>query len=194
MTLRLLFATALIAVASVSLGWAREDAPPLADSPSLPAKTRLAPYQERLAKAKSVHVQVDILGVGVDSSLESAHTTFDPLSDPAHRPTEKANEAESDEREKKVLWQLAGTDFGSVYVTADDKERITRIEGFLRPGKEIPFGKLGQVEKAPIQTNEMVVWDVVRPNRALIRVIARGSDRKATTVTVFLVKRPPHEN
>jgi len=89
-----------------------------------------------------------------------------------------------------VLWQLAKTDFGSIYVKADDKDRITYIAGFFRPGKEIPFDKIGQVEKAPIQTDKMVAWDVVRPNRSLIRVVARGSERKANSITMFIVKRP----
>lgn len=198
MILRSLPATALIVVGLFAFGWPTGEtsasAPSSAASPSLSKPLRLAPYKERLAKAKSVEVQTDILGIGIDSSLVAAHTTFDSLGDAAHRPNEKADDVEPDEREHKVLWQLAKTDFGSVYVKADDKDRITYIAGFLRPGKEIPFDKIGQVEKAPIQTDKMVAWDVVRPNRLLIRVIARGSERKASSLTVFIVKRAQREN
>jgi hypothetical protein len=191
--LRSLLAAALIVVCVSAFGRANDETPAptpaAAASPSLPKPLRLAPYKERLAKAKSVEVQTDILGIGIDSSLAAAHATFESLGDSAHRPKEAADDAERDEREHKVLWQLAKTDFGSVNVKADDKERITYIAGFLRPGKEIPFDKIGQVEKAPIQTDKMVAWDVVRPNRPLIRVIARGSERKASSITLFIVKR-----
>src|SRR4029077_16401859 len=140
--------------------------PSVAASPSLPKPLRLAPYKERLANAKSVEVQNDILGIGINSSLLAAHTTFDSLGDAAHRPKEKVDDVEADEREHKVLWQLAKTDFGSVYAKADDKDRITYIAGFLRAGKEIPFDKIGQVEKAPIQTDKMGAGGVVRQQPA----------------------------
>lgn len=198
MILRSLFAAAFMVAGVSALGRANgETSAPtssLAASPSLPKPIRLAPYKERLAQAGSVAVQTDILGIGIDSSLETAHATFDSLCDSAHRPKEETDNAESDERERKVLWQLAKTDFGSVYVKVDDKERITHIAGFLRPGKEISFDKIGQVEKAPLQTDKIVAWDVVRPNRPLIRVIARGSERKASSITVLIVKRAPRQN
>ena len=194
MILRLLLAAALIGVGVSAFGRANGQTPAptpsAAASPSLPKPLRLAPYKERLAKAKSVEVQTDILGIGIDSSLVAAHTTFDSLGDAAHRPKEKVDDVEPDEREHKVLWQLAKTDFGSVYVKADDKDRITYIAAYLRPGKEMPFDKIGELKKAPVLTDRVVAWDVVRPNRPLIRVVARGSERKANSITMFIVKRP----
>ena len=190
----MLLAAALIGVGVSAFGRANGQTPAptssAAASPSLPKPLRLAPYKERLAKAKSVEVQTDILGIGIDSPLVAAHTTFDPLGEPAHRPKEKVDDVEPDEREHKVLWQLAKTDFGSVYVKADDKDRITYIAAYLRPGKEMPFAKIGELEKAPVLTDRVVAWDVVRPNRPLIRVVARGSERKANSITMFIVKRP----
>ena len=107
MILRLLLAAALIGVGVSAFGWANGQTPAptpsAAASPSLPKPLRLAPYKERLAKAKSVEVQTDILGIGIDSSLVAAHTTFDSLGDAAHRPKEKVDDVEADEREHKVL-------------------------------------------------------------------------------------------
>jgi hypothetical protein len=192
--LRLLLAAALIGVGVSAFGRANGQTPAptpsAAASPSLPKPLRLGPYKERLAKAKSVKVQTDILGIGIDSSLVAAHTTFDSLGDAAHRPKEKVDDVEPDEPEHKVLWQLAKTDFGSVYVKADDKDRITYIAAYLRPGKEMPFDKIGELKKAPVLTDRVVAWDVVRPNHPLIRVVARGSERKANSITMFIVKRP----
>jgi hypothetical protein len=82
------------------------------------------------------------------------------------------------------------TDYGSISVKADEKGRITYIAAHLRPGKEMPFDRIGQAEKAPILTDRIVAWDVVKPSRPLIRVVARGSERKADSITMFIVKRP----
>ncbi|MBA3834180.1 MAG: hypothetical protein H0X34_20270 [Chthoniobacterales bacterium] len=186
MILRSLFAAASIVVVVTTLGRA------YSETPSPPPTAKLAPYKERLAKAESVKVQTDILGIGIDSSLEAAHAVLDSLCDVAHRPKEEADEAKG-EGEHIALWQLAKTDFGSVNLKADDKERVTYIAASLRAGKEIPFDKIGEVGKAPIQTDEMVAWDVVRPKRPLIRVIACGSEGKANSIIIILVKRAPDE-
>ncbi len=90
-----------------------------------------------------------------------------------------------------MAWELAKTDYSSIYVKADAKDRITYILGTLRPGKEIPFVKIGQVEKAPIKSDRTVAWDIVRPKRPLIRVVAQGAESKASSIIIFIVKRQP---
>lgn len=195
MTIRLLLRAALIEVA-IAFAWASGQTPfPTASSPASvaasPSPPRLAPFKERLAAAKSVKVETDILGVKVDASLDAAHAILDSLCDPAHRPKEEAGEAEHGEHdEHKVFWQLAKTDFSSLLLKTDDKERITYILGSLRPGREIPFDKIGELEKAPLLSDKVVAWDVVTPDKSLLRVVARGGERKASSITVFIVKRP----
>lgn len=195
MILRSLFAALLIVIGLSAFGLANSETPsptPSAvASPSPPKPLRLAPSKERLAAARSVEVQTDILGIRIDSSLDAAHAILDSLCDSAHRPKEGADDAERSEIERSVLWQLAKSDFSSVFVKADDKERITYIAGFLRPGKGMPFEKIGQIDIAPILTDGTAAWDVVRPDQPLIRVVARGEKRKASSITVFIVKRPP---
>lgn len=198
MTTRLLLRAALIE-AVIAFAWASGQTPlptasppaSVAASPSLRTPLRLAPFKERLAGAKSVKVETDILGVKLDSSLDAAHAVLDSLCDSTHRPKEDAGEAERGEHEHKVFWQLAKSDFSSLLVKADDKERITYILGSLRPGSEIPFDKIGELEKAPLLTDKVVAWDVVTPDNSLLRVVARGVERKASSITVFIVKRPP---
>lgn len=195
MILRSLPATALIVVGLFAFGWPNGDtsasAPSSAASPSLPKPPKLAPFKERLAAAQTVKVQTAILGIELDSTLESAHSKLDSLGHLMARPVDEGDEvAKRSEGEHKVSWQLAKTDYGSVFVKADEKERIIYIAAYLRPGKEMPFDKIGQLEKAPLLTDRVVAWDVVRPNRPLIRVVARGSERKANSVTMFIVKRP----
>jgi len=148
----------------------------------------LAPYEDRLAAAQSVKVTISILGLELGSTLEKAHAKLDKLSDPAHPPKE---EAEGSER--KVLWQLARTDYSAVFVKSDERKRITYINAFLRPGKETPFEKIGDTKKAPLQDVNTIVWDVLRPRGPLLRVVAKGADHKANTITIFVVKRPSLE-
>ncbi|HEX4652778.1 MAG TPA: hypothetical protein VH227_00885 [Candidatus Udaeobacter sp.] len=132
-----------------------------------------------------------ILGIELDSTLESAHGKLDSLGQPTVGHVDEVNQAaEPSEGERKVSWELTKTDYGSVFVKADEKERITYIAAYLRPGKQMPFDKIGQLEKAPVLTDRVVAWDVVRPNRPLIRVVARGSERQANSITMFIVKRP----
>jgi hypothetical protein len=187
-------ATALI-VCLFAFGWPNDDtsasAPSSTTSPSPSKPPKLAPFKERLAAAKSVKVQTAILGIELDSTLESAHSKLDSLGHAMARAIDEGSEvAKSSEGEHKVSWQLAKTDYASLFVKADEKERITYIAAFLRPRKEIPFDKIGQLEKAPVLTDRVVAWDVLRPDRSLIRVVARGAERKANSITMFIVKRP----
>jgi hypothetical protein len=188
-------ATALIVVGLFAVGWPNGDisasTPSSSASPSPSKRPKLASFKERLAAAQSVKVQTAILGIELDSTLESAHAKLDSLGQSSDRPLDGANEtAERNEGEHKISWQLAKTEYASVFVKADEKKRITYIAGYLRPGKEMPFDKIGQLEKAPVLSDRVVAWDVVRPNRPLIRVVARGSERKANSITMFIVKRP----
>jgi hypothetical protein len=189
--LRSLALTALIVVGLFAFAWPNGETSASPPSPSLSEPSKLAPFKERLAGAQSVKVQTAILGIELDSTLQSAHSKLDSLSQLTARPVDEVSEAaKGSEDEHKVSWQLAKTDYGSVFVRADEKERITYIAAYLRPGKEMPFDNIGQLEKAPVLTDRVVAWDVVRPNRPLIRVVARGSQRKANSITMFIVKRP----
>jgi len=168
------------------LSRAETRSPAQSESP-LPSYS-LSPYEDRLASAQSVKVMISILDLELGSTLEQAHAKLDKLSDPAHPGKE-----EEEGPERKVLWQLAGTDYSAVFVRSDERKRVTYIDAFLRPGKEIPFEKIGETKKAPLQDVNTIVWDVLRPKRPLFRVVAKGVDRKANNITIFVVKRPSLE-
>ncbi len=197
MILRTLLAMVFF-VSAVALAPAEEKSakttPAVSASPNGPA---LAPFEQRLANAKSVKVMTSIRGLELGSTIEQAHARLDKLSDPAHPPKEEGGDKDKGEEgggEKeeghKVLWQLAKTDYAFIFVKADDKERITYINGTLRPGKEIPFDKIGDTKKAPLQDANTIAWDVLRPGHPLFRIVAKGADRKANAITIFIVSRP----
>lgn len=190
MTHRWLLGATLFAAALTAMPAGGEPSSPAAETPVLPSPAKLVPFEARLKAAETVKVLKDILGVKLDASLEEAHAKLDHLCAPGHLPKEEEEKA-GDEGESghKVLWELAKSDFASVFVKADEKERIVYILAHLKPGKEIPFGRIGQVEKAPIHTSDTVAWDVVRPKSPLVRVVAQGADEKATSLTLFVVKR-----
>jgi hypothetical protein len=156
-------------------------------APAKPGK--LAPFKERVEAALTVKVDTSILGLTLYSPLGAAHEKLDPLCEAAHPPKEEGGEA-GEEREpgRKVLWQLAKTDYSSIFVKTDAKERITYILANLRPGRERPFGKIGELEKAPVQSESTVAWDMIRPKHSLFRLVARGADGKASSITLFVVK------
>jgi hypothetical protein len=188
MSLRLQLAAAFGLSQILLIALRAADAPPQLESPPTLPTSSTASFEKRLAAAESVKVKMSILGLNLGSTLEEAHKKLDKLCDAAHRPKEEEEE-DNKEGERKVLWELVGTQYGFVFVKADEKERITYLSGYLRPGKEIPFSKIGEMQKAPIQTPQLIAWDVVRPKQPPSRVIASGEHHKANSIMVFVVKR-----
>ena len=182
-----LLAGTLLVLTSSCFGQAASVSP--TPSSSEVASPKLPGFKERLAAAKTVKVQTSILGLELNASLEEAHRKLDPLTDAAKPAIEAKEDGEAGEREHKVVWPLAKSDFSSVFVKTDEERRITYITGFLRPGKEMSFNKIGEVAKAPIASEKSVAWDVVRPEGSLLRVVARGTNSKAASITIFIVKQ-----
>lgn len=161
-------------------------------TPALPTPSGLAPLEVRMANAKSVKVQTTILGIELGATLKEAHAKLDKLRDPSQATKEEKEDSEKadEENESRVLWQLAKSEYSAVYIKADDKEKITYINASLRPGREVPFAKIGDIKKAPVQSANVIAWDVIRPHRPLFRVVASGQDQKANNISIFVVKRP----
>jgi len=143
--------------------------------------------EERRAVAKSVKVITGILGVELGSEVKKAHQKLDLLADPVH-PTKNRPDREEGSVEYKILWQFKETDYSSIYIKADRDGRIEYIAGFLRPGRELPFEKIGEVTKAPIHNGTTAVWDVLRPKRRPMRVVATGQGGRASVIKLFVVK------
>lgn len=193
----LLFAALLVGLLGFSsFERARGQTPlPTRSASSLPSPSALAPYEQRLAAAKSVEVMTSILGIELGTDLEKAHAKLDKLSDPAQPPKEEEGDTgKGEERERKTLWQLAATDYSAIFVKTDEKGRIMSVTGILRLGKEISFEKIGEVKKAPVQSDNAIAWDAVRPERPFFRVVAKGANRKASSISIFIVKRPSLEH
>ena len=175
------------------VGRPAEPSPPPAPSSEPESKPEIgSSYEERLAAAKSVKVIHSILGIELGMERDKAVAKLEKLSDPKQPPKkEKPQPGEQGEHEKS-LWQLLGTDFSAILLASDEDERITSIDGYLRLGKEIPFSKIGPLDKAPVRNDTLVAWDVLRPKQPLFRVVARGNYSKATRLTIYVVERGSH--
>ena len=57
----------------------------------------------------------------------------------------------------------------------------------------MPFDVVGEVSKAPVRDDSSVVWDVLRPDQPLFRVVAKGSNGKASSLRLFVVRRKSGE-
>jgi hypothetical protein len=140
-----------------------------------------------------------ILGVGIGSSLDQAHTKLDrhrkrkPLGTREESEQETREEQEQ-EREggRKEAWALKATNYATVALQTDRAGRVVWITGFVRPGKEIPFAKLGNLSSATVVTDTRAVWNVATLGGGY-RVIAKGQNGRARVISILSLASPPVE-
>ncbi len=135
-------------------------------------------------KAEQTRVIDSILGVGIGTSLEQAHAKLDRLRRKS-RESRAEREEENDEREggRKEAWALKATNYSTVALQADREGHVVWITGFVRPGKEIPFAKLGDLSLAAGVTDSRAIWNVVTPTGSY-RLVAKGQNGKARVMSL----------
>lgn len=148
-------------------------------------------------KVERARVPDSILGVGIGSTLDQAHAKLDRLRTPKARSTREESEQEAREEQereggRKEAWALRATDYATVALKADREGRVVWITGFVRPGKEIPFAKLGNLSSAKVVTKTRAVWNVATPGGGY-RVIAQGQNGRARVVSILSLAAPPVE-
>ena len=151
-------------------------------------------------KVQRARIPDSILGVGIGSSLDQAHAKLDRLrTRNEHSPheeseQEEAREEQEQEREggRKEAWALRATNYATVALQADREGRVVWITGFVRPGKEISFARLGNLSAATVATDKKAVWNVTTP-RGGYRVIAKGQNGRARVVSILSLASPPVE-
>ena len=150
-------------------------------------------------KVERARVTDSILGVGIGSSLDHAHGTLDRLRTRKGPGTREESERESregqeQEREggRKEAWALKATNYATVALQADREGRVVWITGFVRPGKEIPFAKLGNLSSATVISDTRAVWNVATPGGGY-RLIVKGQNGRARVVSILSLVSPPVE-
>lgn len=151
-------------------------------------------------KVERARVPDSILGVGIGSSLDQAHANLDRLrtrnARKAHEESAAEEEREEQEQQReggrKEAWALRATNYATVALQADREGRVVWITGFVRPGKEISFARLGNLSAAAVATDKKAVWNVATPGGGY-RVIAKGDNGKARVVSILSLASPPVE-
>jgi hypothetical protein len=100
----------------------------------------------------TIRVSDSILGVRIGSSLEEAHAALEGLGTFGGRATRDGG--------RKEAWTFQKTDFSSLAYQTNGKGRIKWVMGFVRPGKQISFSKLGDLKQTMKNSPSEVVWTV----------------------------------
>jgi hypothetical protein len=114
-----------------------------------------------------------ILGIRIGSSLEDVHKRLKSLGTVGGRETREGG--------RKEAWTLKKTQFTSIAYKTNDEGHVVWLTGFVRPGKEIPFSKFGDLAQATRRNSSEVVWNVETPEGGY-RLVAKGPAGKARVV------------
>ncbi|MGI8835480.1 MAG: hypothetical protein ACR2H4_02440 [Pyrinomonadaceae bacterium] len=130
--------------------------------------------------SKESRVINSLLGVSIGSTLEESRAKLGPFGSGGGRDTRDGG--------RKEAWTLKGTDYATVAFKTDGKGKVVWVSAFARPGKEIPFSKLGDLSKGATSDSQ-AVWNVEKP-RGGYRLVAKGSKGKATVVYLLSLEFP----
>ena len=139
--------------------------------------TSAAPAQ----KSKETRVINSLLGVSIGSTLEEARSKLTPLGTGGGRDTRDGG--------RKEAWALKGTDYTNIAFKTDGKGRVVWVSAFTRPGKEIPFSKLGDLSKTVQTPGSQAVWNIETPQGGY-RLVAKGANGKASVIYLLSLEFP----
>ena len=139
-------------------------------------------------KNKGKRITDSILGVKIGTRLVDAHEKLKRFGQTGSRQGDKEEEEEAGER--KEAWSLSKTQFSSVALKTNREGKVVWVTGFVRPGQEIPFAKLGELSQAYRANELQVVWNVETPEGSY-RLVAKGQKGKARVVYLLSLNLPP---
>jgi len=133
-------------------------------------------------KTKKAPITDSILGVSIGTSLDDAHRKLERLGTSGGHPTRRGG--------RKEAWTLKKTDFTSLALQTDAKGHVVWVTGFLRPGKEIRFSKLGDLSLAIRNKESQAIWNV-ETQEGGYRLVAKGANGKARVIYLLSLAVPP---
>ncbi len=132
-------------------------------------------------KSKQPRAIDSILGVRIGSTFEEARTKLTPFGTGGGRETRDGG--------RKEAWTLKGTEYANVAFKTDGKGRVVWVSAFTRPGKEIPFSKLGDLSKVAQAPGTQAVWNIETPQGGY-RLVAKGANGKASVIYLLSLDFP----
>ena len=149
---------------------------------SLPAIAQKRPTQPTIDS---------ILGIRIGLGLENAHENLERYGGTGGKHDgRKEDEEEEEAGERKEGWSLRSSEYSTIALKADREGKIAWVTGFVRPGREIPFTKLGDLSRALKSNATTAIWNVETRDGGY-RVVAKGSDGKARVVYILTLALPP---
>ena len=136
------------------------------------------------AYAQETTVTKSLEGIGIGTSLEEARSILGRIGTGGGRNTREGG--------RKEAWTLRETEFTTIAFKSNGAGRIVWISAFVRPGKEVPFTKLGDPAKATSLSKSQVIWNVGR-ERSGYRLVAKGTEGKANVVYLLALDFPEIE-
>lgn len=140
-------------------------------------------------KNKGKRISDSILGIKIGTRLVDAHEKLERFGQAGSREEDKEDDKE-EAGERKEAWSLNRTEFSSVALKANREGKVVWVTGFIRPGQEIPFAKLGDLSQAYRANELQVVWNVETPEGSY-RLVAKGQKGKARVVYLLSLNLPP---
>ncbi|MGB8509148.1 MAG: hypothetical protein WCD76_12245 [Pyrinomonadaceae bacterium] len=126
---------------------------------------------------KTRESRTSVLGIRLESSIEDVHRRLKSLCTIGGRDTRDGGRREG--------CTLTKTEFSSVAYQTDKEGRVRWVTGFVRPGKEIPFSKLGDLARASYKNDSQVIWNIETGGGESYRLMAKGPGGKARVVSLI---------
>ena len=122
-----------------------------------------------------------LLGVNIGTSLDEARARLTQIGTGGGRDTREGG--------RKEAWTLKETDYATLAFKTDGKGKVSWVSAFVRPGKEIPFSKLGEPAKATRVSDSQAIWNIETPLGGY-RLVAKGANGKASVVYLLSLAFP----
>ncbi len=128
-----------------------------------------------------------ILGVKIGMKLADAHEKLERY---GRTGGGDKDQEEEEAGERKEAWTLNESEFSSIALKANGQGKVVWVTGFVRPGREIEFAKLGDLSSASRASDSVAIWNVATPAGGY-RIVAKGFDGKALVVYILSLSVPP---
>jgi hypothetical protein len=120
--------------------------------------------------------------VRIGTSLEEVHRILKERGTVGGRATRDGG--------RKEAWTLKAGEFASIAYKTDASGRVVWVTGFVRPGMEIPFSKLGDLARATGKDDAEAAWNVETTGGGY-RLVAKGPKGRARVVYLLSLEKPP---
>lgn len=127
---------------------------------------------------------IPLQGISIGSTIDDVRAKLARIGTGGGRDTREGG--------RKEAWTLKETEFATLAFKTNRAGRVVWVSAFARPGKELPFDKLGDPAKASSFSKSQAIWNV-EPAKGGYRLVAKGVEGKASVVYLLSLDFPAVE-